>query len=317
MVWVNHWEFAEQSLKTNRKFQSGPSLENMISILSASIFDTFGGLPIHPLAVHFAAVLIPLSALGLAFLVVVPKYRKTFFPLVLAFLGGSVVLAYVAKESGEQLSRRVGYPVDHANLGDILFPAAVGLFIAALGWYLIWRKNLSGKFQIISGSFVVVAAVAVTSLAFLVGHSGAQATWESRIAATEQNPPVVEPTQTPIEVPVVPVNPADPSATAKPSVPKTPAPSKAPVAASTVQLTSAEVSKHDSASDCWSIVRGKVYDLTSFASRHPGGQGAIKDICGRDGSSSFLSQHSGDNQANNQLAAFLLGDVNATIPKPN
>jgi cytochrome b involved in lipid metabolism len=297
----------------------------MNPVLSASIFDTLGGLPIHPLAVHFAAVLIPLSALGLAFLVLVPRFRKSFLPLVLSFLGFSVVLAFVATESGEQLAMRVGYPGEHASLGDVLFPASAGLFAAALGWFVIWKTNRPKQLQLISGIFVVVAAIGVTVLSFLVGHSGAQKTWENRIAETNISAPIDEPTpiatDSPIAVPVVPVNPGDPAATptatAKPSASKTPAPSKAPVTPATLQLTAAEVAKHASASDCWSIVRGKVYDLTSFASRHPGGQGAIKDICGRDGSSSFLSQHSGDNQANSQLAAFLLGDVNATIPKPN
>jgi cytochrome b involved in lipid metabolism/uncharacterized membrane protein len=297
----------------------------MNPMISTSVFDTLGGLPIHPLAVHFAAVLIPLSALGLAFLVLVPRFRKTFMPLVLGFLAIAVVLAFIATESGEQLAMRVGYPGEHASLGDVLFPAAAGLFAAALGWYVIWKTNRPKKLQLISGIFVVVAAIGVTVLSFLVGHSGAQKTWEDRIADTNISAPIDEPSPTatdnPIAVPVVPLDPsnaaATPTATAKPNAPKNTAPSKAPVAESTVQLTAAEVAKHNSASDCWSIVRGKVYDLTSFASRHPGGQGAIKNICGRDGSSSFLSEHSGDNQANNQLAAFLLGDVNATIPKPN
>jgi cytochrome b involved in lipid metabolism/uncharacterized membrane protein len=295
----------------------------MNPMISTSIFDTLGGLPIHPLAVHFAAVLIPLSALGLAFLVLVPRFRKTFMPLVLGFLAFAVVLAFIATESGEQLAMRVGYPGEHASLGDVLFPASAGLFAAALGWFVIWKTNRPKKLQLISGIFVVVAAIGITVLSFLVGHSGAQKTWENRIAETNISAPIDEPSPTatdaPIAVPVVPVDPSNPaaSATAKPSAPKTPAPSKSPVVPSTLQLTAAEVAKHDSASDCWSIVKGKVYDLTSFVSRHPGGQSEIKAICGRDGSSSFLSQHSGDSQANNQLSGFVLGELNATIPKPN
>jgi cytochrome b involved in lipid metabolism len=300
----------------------------MTRFLPQSIFDTIGGLPVHALAVHFAAVLIPLSALGLAFLVLVPRFRKNFFPLVLTLLAVSTVLAFISKESGEQLSIRVGYPGDHASLGDILFPASAGLFAAALGWFVIWKTNRPKQLQLISGIFVVVAAIGVTVLSFLVGHSGAQSTWEDRIAETNISAPIDEPsptaTDTPIAIPVVPVNPGDPAptptSTAKPSTAKIPAPSKSPVAPvtpSTVQLTAAEVAKHDSANDCWSIIRGKVYDLTSFASRHPGGQSAIASLCGRDGSSSFLSQHSGDSQANSQLSGFIIGELNATIPKPN
>ena len=36
-------------------------------------------------------------------------------------------------------------------------------------------------------------------------------------------------------------------------------------------FTLADVSKHSTADDCWVIVHGKVYDVTSFVPRHPGG----------------------------------------------
>jgi len=35
--------------------------------------------------------------------------------------------------------------------------------------------------------------------------------------------------------------------------------------------TAAEVATHASATDCWVIVRGGVYDVTSFVPKHPGG----------------------------------------------
>ena len=46
-----------------------------------SIFDLIGGLPVHPLAVHLAVVLVPLGALALIALALLPKYRATFLPL--------------------------------------------------------------------------------------------------------------------------------------------------------------------------------------------------------------------------------------------
>jgi cytochrome b involved in lipid metabolism len=36
-------------------------------------------------------------------------------------------------------------------------------------------------------------------------------------------------------------------------------------------VTAAEVARHTSPSDCWVIVHGKVYDVTEYVPRHPGG----------------------------------------------
>lgn len=63
-------------------------------------FDTIGGLPLHPLTVHAASVLIPLSAMALLILVFVAKWRKAYLPLTVGALGVSLVLSYAAKESG-------------------------------------------------------------------------------------------------------------------------------------------------------------------------------------------------------------------------
>ena len=32
-----------------------------------------------------------------------------------------------------------------------------------------------------------------------------------------------------------------------------------------------EVAKHDTPDDCWVVIHGKVYDVTKFLDRHPGG----------------------------------------------
>jgi L-lactate dehydrogenase (cytochrome) len=37
------------------------------------------------------------------------------------------------------------------------------------------------------------------------------------------------------------------------------------------KVSVSEVSKHSTAEDCWVVVNGKVYDLTTFAPEHPGG----------------------------------------------
>lgn len=66
-----------------------------------------------------------------------------------------------------------------------------------------------------------------------------------------------------------------------------------PVPAST-GVTAAVVAQHATRTSCWSIVNGNVYDLTSWIPKHPGGEQAILQICGVDGSAKFNRKHGGD-----------------------
>ena len=47
-------------------------------MLPLNIFDTIAGLPLHPLIVHGAVVLLPLSALGLLGVIFLPRLRKAY-----------------------------------------------------------------------------------------------------------------------------------------------------------------------------------------------------------------------------------------------
>ena len=42
--------------------------------------------------------------------------------------------------------------------------------------------------------------------------------------------------------------------------------------ASVKYFSEQDVAQHSSENDCWVIVHGKVYDVTSFLSEHPGGK---------------------------------------------
>lgn len=55
--------------------------------------------------------------------------------------------------------------------------------------------------------------------------------------------------------------------------------------------SNAEVAGHATASDCWAIINGGVYDLTTWIPQHPGGERAIEGLCGKDGSAAFNGQH--------------------------
>ncbi|KAK3707224.1 hypothetical protein LTR37_012224 [Vermiconidia calcicola] len=53
-----------------------------------------------------------------------------------------------------------------------------------------------------------------------------------------------------------------------------------------------EVAKHASPDDCWIVVNGKVYDLTSFAPNHPGGASIVYQYAGKDGTKTYNMYHS-------------------------
>lgn len=80
-----------------------------------------------------------------------------------------------------------------------------------------------------------------------------------------------------------------------------------------VNYTSDDVALHNSASDCWLIVNGKVYDVTSFIPSHPGGS-AIIPYCGADGSAAFGSIHQPGTV--NLLPTYYIGDLGNT-PTPD
>jgi cytochrome b involved in lipid metabolism len=47
-------------------------------------------------------------------------------------------------------------------------------------------------------------------------------------------------------------------------------------------VTQEEVQQHNKRDDKWLLIQGKAYDITSFASRHPGGAKIISHYAGED-----------------------------------
>lgn len=73
-----------------------------------------------------------------------------------------------------------------------------------------------------------------------------------------------------------------------------------------------DVAGHNSASDCWAIIDGQVYDLTSYveSGQHPGGSN-VSDCCGIDCSKMFnnIRKHSSAT-TDNVLKQYLIGQEN-------
>jgi len=89
-------------------------------------------------------------------------------------------------------------------------------------------------------------------------------------------------------------------------------------------LDMAEISKHNKQTDCWMLISGKVYNITSYFGSHPGGNDTMAATCGKDAtvayatkdpnaSSSSSSKDSHSRDAKSLLSDYYLGDLNQTI----
>jgi len=253
------------------------------------VFDLITGLPIHPLISLAVVVLVPLAAVGALILTFRATWRATYSPLVLIATLLSLMSAYIATQSGEALSSRVGLPNSHSTLGERLALVVLMFSITfSIGFAIERSKSLRAKvpklLQQLVKALVPVTAIMSLTLTVLVGHSGAETTWKSRIAQTQA---------------VVLENSA----------------STQSAPAGSVNLTNSEVKSHNSQSDCWSIVNGKVYNLTTYVKSHPGGAGVIANICGKDGTNAFTKQHNTQGKPNSVLTEFLVGSVGESITK--
>lgn len=74
-------------------------------------------------------------------------------------------------------------------------------------------------------------------------------------------------------------------------------------------FTMAEVQAANNEDKCWTVVRGKVYDLTPFTPKHPGGDKAILALCGKDGTSAFERKHGGQPQQEMALTSMEIGTL--------
>ncbi|MBS3066340.1 cytochrome b5 domain-containing protein [Candidatus Pacearchaeota archaeon] len=78
---------------------------------------------------------------------------------------------------------------------------------------------------------------------------------------------------------------------------------------SSSSLTLEELSKHNSEADCWVVYQNKVYDLTSWLTKHPGGVNAILPYCGtQEFEAAFKRQHGNSKASLFLKIAQLMGD---------
>lgn len=141
------------------------------------LFLAVFGLPLHPLAVHFAVVLFPISLLLFLLVLFVPKLRARFTLWAALLVTATTPTVVLAQQSGLALSDALYIPNPHAVLGTILVPVSfvTVAIVLLLGWSI--RKNWSLVLQRTLGFLAVSASIASIIMTVVVGHSGSEASW--------------------------------------------------------------------------------------------------------------------------------------------
>lgn len=157
------------------------------------MFHEVQNLPLHPLAVHAAVVLVPLAAL-LALLFVVPRTRGwARLPMAAASVA-AVVSVIVAKLSGQNLKATLerlngGKAWDDSSVGklvqthqsraNVLLVMVVAFAVVAVVAYVLSRRpdRFTGATQLVVCGLLVVGAIAVGVQVYRVGDAGSRALW--------------------------------------------------------------------------------------------------------------------------------------------
>jgi cytochrome b involved in lipid metabolism len=99
--------------------------------------------------------------------------------------------------------------------------------------------------------------------------------------------------------------------------PVTPTPSPTPTSQNTYTLT--EVATHNTQGNCWLVISGNIYNVTSFLSSHPGGVSTITPHCGTDATTAFQTKGYGNNHSNyaySLLPTYFVASVGSASPSP-
>lgn len=292
--------------------------------------ETVNGLPLHPLVVHAAVVFIPLVFVLAILIVVRQAWRRSLGWWAVLLAAVTVAVTALAAESGEALARVVGEPLRHASLGEGLpyFAAAMFLMLTLhVVWGAVWdwrRQHKKAQKSLVQGAAPAESVVPVRAAGVIEDPEVA-----ALLANGSTPPPVPPPTaparrtrKVPLALTILGIlavlvgalttvqafRVGESGAQAVWAGFDTQA-QTAPSGAPARVITMAEVTTHATSTDCWTVIDGTVYDLTSWVSEHPGGAGPIQSLCGTDGTSSFQTQHAGEALPEAELTGLAIGTV--------
>ena len=150
-------------------------------ITSGGLFGSVAGLPLHPLVIHGAIVLIPLAAISALVMSYLPSFSRRYGKVTLVIAVFAQASLFLAKMTGEAFEEILDKDVgNHAELGEIA-PFVTLPMVALI--YLRWRLDRSGAtvgsalVRRITSLALIVASLASIVIVVLVGHSGAESVW--------------------------------------------------------------------------------------------------------------------------------------------
>lgn len=150
------------------------------------MFDTIGGVPLHPLVIHAVVVLGPVAALGVAAFPLLPRWQRLLRWPTLALAAGTAAIAWVAVRTGEWLrdttygDRVPASVAEHAEAGELAAYSLYGLLGASLVVTLLLLppgRTPSPTARLLAVAVALVAAGIVGWAVFEAGHSGAVSVW--------------------------------------------------------------------------------------------------------------------------------------------
>lgn len=158
------------------------------------------GLPVHPLVVHAAIILIPLASIFAVIIAASPDRRGRLGVLTWLLTSGALASAFVAQESGQFLERSL-YPTvlppavsEHTGWGSstVWYALALWLAVSALLLIELDRRRRSDFASPVLPSLVAVVtilvAMAATGQVLITGWTGSESKWSGVVSSISGHP---------------------------------------------------------------------------------------------------------------------------------
>ena len=158
--------------------------------------DCMTSLPLHPLVVHAAVMLMVLVPLLVVVSIFWRNLRERLDWMLPLGAVGAFVAAVAASQTGKSLLQALKQPTAlagaHAELGEKGPWVAAVYALATVGWWLTTSKVMAtwvearqpwlrrGRIPMVASILEIVASIVIVVVVVLIGDSGATAVWTNR-----------------------------------------------------------------------------------------------------------------------------------------